>query len=65
MEAAGEDGEALPTGDSLNITVLMNRKEEFRSRITRVVLQHHKVREREKGGVFVYPYPIVGFLGFT
>ena len=26
VEAAGEDGEALPAGDSLNITVLMNRK---------------------------------------
>ena len=65
VEAAGEDGGALPAGDSLHITALMSRKEEFRSRITRVVLQHHKVRGREGWRSCLSSTQSLGFPGLT
>ena len=47
VEATDDDGEASPAGagQGLHVTALMKRRELFQRRLTRVVLQHHKVRE--------------------
>ena len=44
VESTGVDGQAQPSGDTCHITTLTRRKKEFRRRLTRIVVQHHKVR---------------------